>query len=249
MITEYHRPATLEEALKLLRRKQVVTRPLAGGSVLNAPSQEAFEAVDLQDLKLDRIAARGKNLHIGATASLQSLLDAGGIPAALAAAIRHEATFTLRQTGTVAGSLVATDGRSPFGVAMLALDAQLEVQPKDETLGYGGLLALRSQLQGKLITKVVISSAVEFVYEYVARTPADLPVVSLALARWPSGRTRLALGGWGAAPTLAMDGREGSGVLEAAENVLSHAADQWASAEYRLSAGRELVHRALAELG
>lgn len=248
MITQYHRPATVEEALRLLRRKQPLTRALGGGSVLAAPSAESFEVVDLQELKLDRITSRGKNLHIGATATLEAL-HSSAIPAALQAAIAHEAAYNIRQVATAAGALVAADGRSPFAVAMLALDAQLELQPKDETLGYGDLLALRPRnLTGKLITKIVISSAVQLSYQYVARTPADLPIVAVALARWPSGRTRVALGGWAAAPALAMDGREGSGVLEAVENALSEAGDQWAGAEYRREAGRKLAERALAEV-
>lgn len=248
MITEYHRPATIEEALRLLRRKQP-TRALGGGTVLAAPSAETFEVVDLQDLKLDRISLRGKNLHIGASATLDALHSTAGVPSALVSAIGFEAAYNIRQVATIAGALVAADGRSPFATAMLALDAQLELQPKDETLGYGDVLALRPRgLVGKLITKIVVGTAVHLSYHYVARTPADLPVVALALARWPSGRTRLALGGWGAAPVLAMDGREGSGVVEAADNALSEAGDQWASAEYRRQSGRKLAERAVAEV-
>jgi CO/xanthine dehydrogenase FAD-binding subunit len=249
MITEYHRPSTLAEALELLGRPQPETRPLGGGTVLSAPSAEHVAAVDLQDLQLNTVSLKGKTLQVGAAATLQQLLDAEGLPAALAAAIRHEATYTLRQTATVAGALVAADGRSPFAVAMLALDATLALQPGDEAVSYGDLLALRpTKLKGKLITDIVISAAVSLSHQYVARTPADLPIVSLALCHWPSGRTRLALGGWGAAPVLAMDGRDPSGVAEAVENALSAASDQWATADYRLTAARALAARAEAEV-
>ena len=249
MITEYHRPATLEAALKLLRRKQPVTRPLGGGTVLSAPGGNAVAVVDLQALKLNKISLRGKNLHIGATATLQALLDTEGIQSALIAAIQHEATYNLRQVATVAGTLVAAGGRSPFSAAMLALDAQLELQPKDESLAYGELLALRAdKLRGKLITRITISTAAKLSYQYVARTPADLPIVCIALAQWPSGRTRLAVGGFGAAPVLALDGRDSSGLHEALENALTAASDQWASAEYRLETGKALLARAIADL-
>lgn len=244
MISEYHRPETLEAALKLLRRKAPATRPLGGGTVLSAPTGEAVAVVDLQALKLNKISLRGKTFHIGATATLQSLLGAEGIPPALAAAIRHEASYNLRQVATVAGTLVAADGRSPFAAAMLALDAQLDLQPKDEALAYGELLALRAEkLRGKLITRISISTAARLSYQYVARTPADLPIVCLALAQWPSGRTRLAVGGFGAAPLLTLDGREDSGLAEALENALTGASDQWASAEYRMEAGKALLQR------
>src|SRR3990170_3901786 len=171
MIIEYHRPATLEDALKLLRRKQPETRPLGGGTQLSAPSAAAVAAVDLQLLKLNKISLRGKSLSIGATATLQALLDTDGIPPALAAAVRHEASYNLLQAATVAGSLVGADGRSPFAAVMLALDAQLEIQPKDETMSYGELLALPAEnLRGKLITKITISLQTKLSYQYVART-------------------------------------------------------------------------------
>lgn len=249
MIIEYHRPSTLDEALKLIKRKNPETRPLGGGTVLSAPSPAQVAVVDLQKLKLNKISAKGKTITIGAAATLQALMQIEVIPTALTAAIRHEAAFNMRGVATVAGSLVSADGRSPFALAMLALDAQLEMQPKDETIGYGDLLALRAEkLRGKLITKIAISAAPKLSYHYVARTPADLPIIAVALAQWPSGRTRLALGGWGSAPVLAMDGKDPSGATDALENALSHASDQWASAEYRLEAGRSLAQRAQAEV-
>jgi len=250
MIIEYHRPATLEDALKLLRRKQPETRPLGGGTLLSAPSAATVAAVDLQQLKLNKIALHGKNLHIGATATLQALLDTKDIQPALAAAIRHEASYNLRQAASVAGSLVGADGRSPFAAAMLALDAQLEIQPKDETMSYGELLALPAEnLRGKLITKITISLQTELSYQYVARTLADLPIICIALGVWPSGRMRLAVGGFGAAPALALDGRDSSGLAEALENMLVNASDQWGSAEYRREAGKALLQRATIEIG
>jgi CO/xanthine dehydrogenase FAD-binding subunit len=249
MITEYHRPTTLEEALKLIKRKSPVTRPLGGGSVLSAPSTESVAVVDLQALKLNKIALRGKTLHIGATATLQSLLEVEDIQPALSAAINHEATYNLRQVATIAGTLVAAAGRSPFAAAMLALDAQLDLQPKDESLAYGELLALRTEkLRGKLITRITISIAAKLSYQYVARTPADLPIVCIALAQWPSGRTRLAVGGFGAAPVLALDGRDSSGLMEALENSLSGATDLWGIAPYRIAVGKALLTRAISEL-
>ena len=249
MITEYHRPDKINEALKLLARKAPATRPLGGGTVLTAPSAESWAVVDLQLLGLDKISAKGKQLSIGATASLQDLLEFKDTLETLKAVIRHEATANLRRAATVAGTLVAADGRSPFAAAMLALDAQLTLQPGDEMMSYGNLLPLRGEaLAGKLITEIAITTNVKLSYHYVARTPADLAVVGLALAAWPSGRTRLAVSGFGRAPALALDGQDASGLETALENVLSEASDQWASAEYRLEAGRALLKRAVAEV-
>jgi CO/xanthine dehydrogenase FAD-binding subunit len=96
-----------------------------------------------------------------------------------------------------------------------------------------------------LITKVTISLQTALTYHYVARTPADRPVVCAAAARWPSGRTRIVLGGFGKAPQTILDGEANDGVLEAAEAAYLTAEDQWASAEYRSHTAKVLVRRCL----
>jgi CO/xanthine dehydrogenase FAD-binding subunit len=249
MIIEYHRPSKLAEALELLARKEPLTRPLGGGTVLSAPNDDEYAVVDLQHLGLDKLSTKGKTLSIGAALPLQSLFESDSIPPALAEAIRHEANYTQRQVATVAGSLVSADGRSPFGIAMLALDAQLILQPDKQKMGYGDLLPLRTQnLAGKLISEISISGQPKLAYEYVARSPADRSIVALALAHWPSGRTRLALGGFGDIPQLAVDGQDPSGLQVALANGLEDASDQWASAEYRLEAASAMLIRALATI-
>jgi putative selenate reductase FAD-binding subunit len=245
MITEYHRPQTLEEALKLLSAPN--TRPLGGGTVLTHPSDESFAVVDLQALSLDKVHKFGKHLEIGAAVTLQTLLESAHSPAALKTAIELEAPLNLRTMGTVAGALVTCDGRSPFAVVMLALDAQLTVDSEQSIVyGLGDLLPVRQDfLKGKLITKIEIPLQTKLSFETVARSPADKPIVCTALAQWPSGRTRLVIGGWGKIPPLAMDGNDASGVEGAARNAAHDATDQWASAEYRSDVAAVLAIRCL----
>jgi CO/xanthine dehydrogenase FAD-binding subunit len=249
MIVEYHRPKTLQEAIELLERSDPLTIPLAGGTVVNQPSQDPIAVVDLQALGLDTIKEEGNTLSFGAMATLQGLLVFDRLPATLGRAIGHEATYNLRQVATVAGTLVAADGRSPFTTVMLSLDAQLTLLPDEEVINLGDLLPLRGErLQGKLITQVSVPRNVALAYEYVARTPADLPIVCVGLAQWPSGRTRLALGGYGQAPLLAFDGPEAAGVETAASEAYIQAGDEWGSAEYRSEMAGLLIGRCLKSL-
>jgi CO/xanthine dehydrogenase FAD-binding subunit len=244
MIIEYHRPTTLEQALDLLARPEPTSLPLAGGSALNRPDPRRVAAVDLQALGLNTYERRGNAIQMGATLTLQALYARQELRNALKDAIRHEAAHNLRQVATVAGTLVAADGRSPFTTALLALDAGLTLQPGDETVSLGDLLPLRDKhLSGRLITRVSIPANARLAYEYVARTPADLPIVCVAAARWRSGRTRLAVGGFGPAPTLAFDGTESTGAAQAASSACSGAQDAWASAEYRQEVARVLAQR------
>jgi len=248
MITTYHRPQTLEEALTLLAKPD--TRPLGGGTLLSHPVDESFAVVDLQALGLDKIHKSGDHLEIGATVTLQALLESTHTPAALKVALKLEAPLNLRNMGTVAGTLVTCDGRSPFAAGMLALDVKLTVvSVESSVVSLGNFLPLRvgsdGVRPGTLITKIVIPLQTKLAFETVARTPDDKPIVCAALAQWPSGRTRLVIGGWGSSPSVALDGNEPSGIENAARNAAHDAADQWASAEYRSDVAAILAKRCL----
>jgi CO/xanthine dehydrogenase FAD-binding subunit len=168
------------------------------------------------------------------------------LPPSLLQTIELEATYNLRQVASVAGTLVAADGRSPFTTSMLALDAMLNILPGDEQVSLGNILPFRGErLRGRLISQVSLSLNARLAYEYVARTPADRPILCAAVAFWPSGRMRLALGGFGAAPTLAFDGMDDIGLDLAAQSACSQAGDEWASAEYRQEIAGVLSRRCL----
>ncbi len=251
MITTYHRPQTLDEALTLLTQANTV--PLGGGTLLSQPTVDPVQAVDLQSLGLDSLSKKGNNLDVGSTTTLQSLLENKNCPEALKAAIKLEAPINIRNSATIAGALVASDGRSPFATALLAMDAKLTLDRGPKTvdgqssivLGLGEFLPLRPR---GLITSITIPLNTKFAFEFVSRTPADKPVICAALAQWNSGRARLALGGYGKSPILAMDGTEAEGIESAAKNAYHEASDEWASAEYRMDVASTLAKRCLESL-
>lgn len=268
MITAYHRPQTLDEALTLLTKPN--TLPLGGGTLLSHASTSPtaplsatvnIEAVDLQLLDLDSLTKSGNDLQLGATLTLQALLESEHCPEALKSALKLEAPLNIRNAATVAGTLVACDGRSTFASVLLAMDARITMTSKqkgEETVNLGDFLPLRDQVRGKLITRIVIPANIKLAFEYVSKTPADKPLVCAALAQWNSGRTRLALGGYGRSPMPAMDGTESedassSGLVlrsaqAAAKNTFHEATDEWASAEYRMDVAATLAQRCLENL-
>ena len=253
MIAAYHRPQQIEEALSLLARKEPRTIVLAGGLSVNQGSSEAeFEVVDIQALNLKGITARGKTLIIGAGTVLQSLYKSAELPQALKESIRRQDAYNRRQVATAAGTVLAGDGRSPFAAAFYALDPVLVIaehgqEPVERHLG--DIYALgEGEMQGKLITEFLVPAHVSLAYHAVARTPADRPLVCAAVSQWPSGRTRVVLGGFGSKPILALDGPTPDGAALAARDAYSEAEDQWASAEYRSEAAEVLVQRGLDEI-
>ena len=246
MITTYHRPQTLDEALTLLTQPDSV--PLGGGTFLSKPTTESIQVVDLQALGLDSLTKNGNNLELGATLTLQALLESEHCPPALQTALKLEVPLNIRNAATVAGTLVACDGRSTFASLLLATDAKIEQAIFDHSkieyriINIGDFLPLRST---NLITKITLPLNVKLAFEYVSRTPADKPIVCAALAQWNSGRTRLTLGGYGKSPMLAMDGTEADGAEAAARNTYHEATDEWASAEYRVDVAVTLAKRCL----
>ena len=243
MITAYHRPQTLDEALTLLAQPN--SMPLGGGTLLSHGTPESVQAVDLQLLGLNYLTKKGNELEMGATLTLQGLLESEHCPESLKRALKLEAPLNLRNSATVAGTLVTCDGRSTFATVLLALDAKIHIKSSkadSQTAIIGDFLPLRP---GGLITSITIPANVKLAFEYVSRTPADKPIVCVALTQWNSGRTRLVLGGYGKSPMLGMDGTESVGVEAAARNAFHEATDEYASAEYRMDVAATLAKRCL----
>ena len=246
MIIEYHRPERMDQAIQLLSREDPITIPIGGGSHYPRGSEELIAVVDLQALGMDGIQKKGTVITVGATERLQGLIENEHILPGLKTAIKHEATYILRQVATAAGSLVSADGRSPYATAMLALDAQVCFLPDETLIPIGEVLSLyQGGDQSRLIGELLISTNVKLDYQYIARTPADLPIVCVAVAQWPGGRTRVALGGFGKSPKLAMDGPNALGAATAARDAFREAGNQWASATYRSEVAAILTERCL----
>ncbi|MFN7036109.1 MAG: FAD binding domain-containing protein [Bellilinea sp.] len=244
MIKEYYRPKTALEAELLFSAGDKKFVPLGGGSALSRSKHEDLCVVDLRDLGLNRIEVIGQKAIIGATVTLQQLFEFNPIPLVLKEVIRKSATLNLRNQATVGGYLVSADGRSPLAIAMMAMDAVLIWHPNQQPQSIGDWFSLR-QPRGFWINAIQLNLNLDVDYEQVSRTPMDQPILAISVARWPSGRIRVAAGGFGNAPLLVLDGPEDSGVLEAVKNALSDSGDEWASAEYRQAVGQVFVRRIL----
>ena len=246
MIIEYHRPQKIEEALELLARKEPLTLPLGGGTFLTQHAPQDCAVVDLQALHLDYVKTEGNQLVIGSTLSLQLLLEYPDTPQALRAAIWQETNINLRQIATITGTLACSEACSPIAVTLMALDARLVSIPGDEEKSLGEWLLQRGEAgRGRLVSKVIFPQNVWLGYEGVGRTPADKPAICAAVAKWPSGRTRIVIGAGGAMPSLIADGPDSSGVVDTLQISESQNGKSWAGREYKENAAKILLQRLL----
>ena len=243
---EYHRPRSLAEAVSLLGRAQ----PLAGGTVLTPRRRRVEAVIDLQDLGLDRLEQSDETLELGSGVRLQSLADLDTVPEMLRESARREAGWNLRNAATLGGTVAAGDGRSPLLTVLVALQAEILIEPEGRWADLDLVLSGRpDSFRGRLMTSMRFRVPAGQGYDQVARTPADAPIVCVAAASWASGPLSVALGGFGPAPLrLAAEGGV-SGFVQAASLAYGQAEDAWASAAYRSEVAGVLVQRTLEGIG
>ena len=247
MIIDYLRPKSIKEAYQILQDNGSNGFIVGGGTYIS--THQAFNgiAIDLQEIGgLDTIERTDDKFIIGSRVTLQELVDFDGLDHELREVVKNEAGHNIRQSATIAGHLVKSDGRSPLTTCLLGLDAKLGIYPINGTLSLGDWLPLRDSKDYKgIITEITFETIPMLCFDYVSRTPKDRPIVCAAVVIWPGGRTRVALGGFGKSPMMVFDGPDSSGADLVAMDAYSIADDCWASAAYRKDVARKLVNRLL----
>jgi len=203
-LTEYHRPKTLDDALALLRRSDIRSVPLAGGTELVGRKDKSVEAVvDLQDLGLAYIREEQGRVCIGAMTRLQELVDSPVVQGLANGLLSHSAQTTAplntRNAATIGGAVAVAHPEDDVLAALLVLDAEVRLRaPRKKRLALADYIAHKPW---GLITEIRVprpAGSVGTAYEKVARTPSDRPIVSatalLAMRGEVCQKARLALG-------------------------------------------------------
>ncbi|HEV8563790.1 MAG TPA: xanthine dehydrogenase family protein subunit M [Actinomycetota bacterium] len=214
---EYHRPATLEEALDLLGRLGEDAKVLAGGQslipLLKLRLASPAHLVDVNRIPgLDGIEEHDGSLRIGALVRHNTLVAseviASGYPT-IAAAAPQIADPIVRNMGTIGGSLSHADPAGDLGSVMLALDASVVLKSTtgERELAIADFLvdAFTSAVQpGELVTEVRVPTPGPRsggTYLKLERKVGDFATVGVAVALTLSngsiGRAGLGLTGVG----------------------------------------------------
>ncbi len=202
-VTAYWRPSSVAQAFELLARPGAVV--VGGGTRLNAgPTDAPVEVVDLQALHLDGIELdSGDSVRVGATTTLQQLVDSDHVPAVVREAARRELPSTLRAQATLGGCIATGDAESELLAALLVHEAVVEVGRRGaiEEVPLEAALAALPIRAGGVVLAVTIHTGGAAAAARTARTPADRAIVAAVARATPHGR-RIALTGVASTPRL-----------------------------------------------
>jgi xanthine dehydrogenase iron-sulfur cluster and FAD-binding subunit A len=196
---DYWEPATLQEAVALLREHGTRARPLAGGTFLLIQMKmekvsPPEHLVNVQKLPgLTGVALEGDGAHLGPCTTIYALRQAPLIQsdyAALAEACAAFGSTQIQVMGTVGGNLCNGSPASDTVPALMVFDAQLtltgpngkRIVPVEEFLVGPGETALR---QGELLTSIMLPRPQRgrgSAFVKISRVAADLAKASAAAA-------------------------------------------------------------------
>jgi len=258
---QYIAPHSLDEAYRALEASDA--RCLAGGQSLMAMMNLGLVApsslVSLRNITSLRgigVTADG-GMRIGAMtthAELAALDVAAAGPALLAAAARVVAYPAVRQWGTIGGSTAHADPSADYPVALVAVDAIVEIGsaaglrrvPAREFFRGFFETALRER---EIVTAIHVPPGPKHggaVYQKLSPVAGDFAIV--AVAAIAGLRVSLAVGGYGPIPLLISGIEITDDALLAAGQSLANATvppgDHRASSAYRRRVLPELIRRA-----
>ncbi len=271
---EMFRPVSLEEAMRLLAERQDDARLIAGGQSL-IPLMNFRLATPAVLIDLDRVTGIagidpvGATLRIGAMTRQRELLSnplIGAHAPLLAAAASHVGHIQTRSRGTVGGSLAQADPSAELPLAMVALDAMIEVK----SVRGVRQLAARGFFHDALVTDLaadeiltaisvpVVAPSARSVFREISRRHGDFAIVAVAILFDPP-HLDVAVGGLEAVPHLCVRVTErlrASGFARAAiepavADELAQAmpnSDLQAGADFRRHLARVLLQDCLTEV-
>lgn len=228
---QYYRPSSMDEALRLLTQPDAA--PLAGGTRLLMNDIEPDIVVDLQALGLDGITHQGGELRMGAMTRLAEI-ESHELPNGelLKLAVYRAGPTTFRNAATLGGVVGSREPDSELLALLLAMEAVLDFADRD-SLSLADYLTPDERPEG-LITEIRIPWAGGIgSLERVARTPADSPIVSVAV--WKT--TRIVVGASGISPRPML--------VDVNNLQVTHSGDFRGSTAYRREMLTVLLQRAL----
>jgi 2-furoyl-CoA dehydrogenase FAD binding subunit len=263
---EYHRPASLEEALEILARHSEDARIIAGGQslvpMMNFRLVQPKMLLDINSIKsLSYIRGERDYIEVGAATTQAQLLDWPQLATTaplLAKALPHVGHFQTRSRGTVCGSIAHSDPTSELPLCLAVLGGSVILRSKSGSREVGvadfqlGLL-LTARRYDEMVTAVrfpVRQPGAGYAFDEMAERKGDLAVCAVA-AKVTDRAIRLGVSGVAEKPTVRdWNDLPDSGLDEALNQFawdMEGSDDIHGTAAYRRQLVRRLGRRAILE--
>lgn len=176
MNPSYHRPTSIEEAVRLKAELGPGALFLAGGTeVNNRLANQPAALIDLANLGLDSLEFSARGVRVGAGVTFQRMVDHPDMPWYLKAAARQMVNRNIRNRATVGGQLGLNRSCADLIPALLA--GRAEVMLVDRELPLGEFLAGAPEL---VLSVFVPAGDRSWGLANMTRTAADISLVAVA---------------------------------------------------------------------
>ncbi len=161
-LKKYYKPQSIAAALALLEKNSGTILVIAGGTKL-VPSQNdtVQELVDITELELNYIKNETGSIRIGATTTLQEMIESpvlnnlyNSITTKAALCTHH--SIMIRNVSTIGGELVSTNPLSVYYCALLVLQAQVRIVGGEEFALAMNIFLNKKDLAGGLLIEIII---------------------------------------------------------------------------------------------
>ena len=236
MFEQFLKPASVDEAVKFKSQFKDDAVFMAGGSKLNAAPTRSTKsvAISLAGLGLNTIKSEGGQVTIGATTTLQQVIDNPVVPAAVREAAGFVYSRNVRNQATFGGELFAQQNEAVLLPVLLVMNAKV-------TLAGGAVIELADWLAGSrdaLVLAVMLpESDVCCTTRKLARSAGGLTVLTAAVAIATDGRQRIAVEGVvpcaSRLPGVEQKGLSGEALQAAVSEAIAPIADLRGSVSYK----------------
>jgi carbon-monoxide dehydrogenase medium subunit len=230
MTSHFHRPATLDGAVRLLQERAPSLAIAGGQSVLpdlhrTGPAATHLIAID-QIGALHGIEADDTHLHLGG-AETHHLIGHSDLVRATLPALAELALMIgdpqIRHRGTIAGALVAKPQDTDYVAALLALDGHIRTTRRSLNIAdLTNVPAKACLLPDELIISISVRRPEAALYQKHAHPAAGYAALGLFCARSPDQTHCLALIAQGRSPCR-VDLSAGQPLAEAGPDLVTHA--------------------------
>ncbi len=245
MITDYKRPKSLEEARSDYKNGWDV---LGGGGYISKHQEKTSRVIDLQELGLSYCKQENNQLQFGAITTLQEMVDYAHTPVELLEIIKREKSFNIRNSATLAGTIVCADGRSDILAWLICSGANLVIDGKETSV----IDYLQSGKKG-LIEEIRINQHQLILFERISRTPDDFTMVGVCILKKTNNQKfTIVINGLTELVPLIISDIDESDVHQEVEKLLltsrSQISNKWTSVIYQNKVINELLSRLLVKI-